>query len=97
MKITIITVTYNSSNFLEDCIQSVIQQDYQDIEYIIIDGGSTDGTLSIIKKYEPHISKWISEKDEGMYDAINKGMKLATGEVIGILNSHHIKTQFTAI
>lgn len=87
MKITIITATYNSSRFLEDCIQSVLNQTYPNIEYIIIDGKSKDNTLSIIKKYEDRISKWVSEDDRGMYDAINKGVKMATGEVIGLLNS----------
>ena len=87
MKVTIITVTYNSEKFLRDCIESVINQDYPDIEHILIDGVSTDSTVSIIKEYEDKIAKWISEKDNGMYDAINKGMVMATGDVIGILNS----------
>lgn len=87
MKVTIITVTYNSAKFLEQSLQSVISQHYSDIEHIIIDGGSTDGTLDIIKKYQPHIARWISEKDSGMYDAINKGMRMATGDIIGTLNS----------
>ncbi len=87
MKVTLITVTFNSQRHLEDCIRSVMQQRYPDIEYIIIDGKSTDHTIDIIKKYETGISKWISEKDKGMYDAINKGMAIATGDVIGILNS----------
>ena len=84
MKVTIITVTLNSQKYLEDCILSVINQQYGNIEHIIIDGKSTDGTLEIIKKYEGNISKWISETDKGMYDAINKGMEMATGDVIGI-------------
>ena len=87
MKVTIITVTLNSEKFLEDCIKSVISQDYADIEHIVIDGKSTDGTLAIIEKYRDHIAKWISEKDRGMYDAINTGMQMATGEIIGTLNS----------
>ncbi|MCW3089320.1 MAG: glycosyltransferase [Ferruginibacter sp.] len=87
MKVTIITVAFNSAAYLEDCIQSVIGQRYHDIEHIIVDGGSTDGTLDIINQYEGNIARWISEKDSGMYDAINKGMKMATGDVIGILNS----------
>lgn len=87
MKVTIITVTYNSEKYLEDCILSVIKQQHRSIEHIIIDGKSNDGTVDIIKKYESHITKWISETDKGMYDAINKGMALATGDVIGILNS----------
>ena len=87
MKITIITVTLNSEKYLEGCICSVKAQDYKDIEHIIIDGGSTDGTLAIIEKYKDHLALWISEKDFGMYDAINKGMKMAGGDIIGILNS----------
>lgn len=87
MKVTIITVTYNSGCFLEQCIQSVIAQNHADIEYIIVDGGSTDNTLEIISRYQPFISKWISEKDEGMYDALNKGIAMATGDIIGTLNS----------
>lgn len=87
MKVTIITVTYNSEKFLRDCIESVIHQDYPDIEHILIDGRSTDSTLSIIKEYEGRIARWVSEEDKGMYDAINKGMGMATGDIIGILNS----------
>jgi glycosyltransferase involved in cell wall biosynthesis len=87
MKVTIITVTYNSAKFLEDCINSVAAQDFKNIEYIVVDGGSTDGTVAIIKHNEDKITKWVSEKDNGMYDAINKGMKWATGDIIGLLNS----------
>ena len=87
MKVSLITVTYNSSKYLAECIQSVIDQDYHSIEHIIVDGGSTDGTLDIIKQYEGHIGQWVSEKDHGMYDAINKGMRMATGDIIGTLNS----------
>lgn len=85
--ISIITVVYNGAKTLEQTIQSVINQTYTNIEYIIIDGGSTDGTLDIIKKYEKHIAYWISEKDKGLYDAMNKGIKHAKGEIIGIINS----------
>ena len=87
MKVSIITVTYNSGKYLQDCIESVIKQSYKDIEHIIVDGKSNDNTLDIIRKYEAHISKWISETDKGMYDAINKGIVMATGDVVGILNS----------
>jgi glycosyltransferase len=87
MKISIITVTYNSEKYLQDCIDSVRKQNYQNIEHIIIDGKSTDGTLKIIRKNSKYISSWISETDRGMYDAINKGIKMATGDVIGVLNS----------
>lgn len=87
MKISLITVTYNSARYLQNTIKSVCQQDYPNIEYIVVDGGSTDETLSIIQQNADCITKWISEKDNGMYDAINKGMQMATGDVIGILNS----------
>ena len=90
MKITLITVTYNSEKYLEDCIKSVIKQNYKNIQHIIVDGNSTDKTVSIIERYSPYISQWISEKDNGMYDAINKGMKMATGDIIGLLNSDDV-------
>lgn len=90
MKVSIITVTYNSAKYVDDCINSIIRQNYKNIEYIIVDGNSTDGTLDIIKKYSSNIYKWISEEDNGMYDALNKGMQLATGDVIGILNSDDV-------
>ena len=86
-KISIITVTYNSSKYLKDCIESVIFQDYKNIEYIIIDGNSTDNTLEIIKSYESNLLIYISEKDNGIYDAINKGIKLSTGDYVGLLHS----------
>lgn len=87
MKVSIITVTFNSAKYLTDCIDSVRSQDHPDIEHIIIDGMSTDGTAGIIRRNESFISAWISEPDRGMYDAINKGIDLATGDIIGILNS----------
>lgn len=90
MKISIITVTYNSAATLEATILSVIQQTHPNVEFIIVDGGSTDGTLDIIDKYRISISKFISEGDKGLYDAINKGIKLAEGDVIGILHSDDI-------
>ncbi len=87
MKVSIITVTFNSAKYLIDCIDSVRSQDYVDIEHIIIDGKSTDETVGIIRRNESYISAWISEPDRGMYDAINKGIGLASGDIIGILNS----------
>jgi len=90
MKVSIITVCFNSEKTLEETIQSVLIQDYPEVEHIIIDGGSTDGTLAIIRKYAAQITQWISEKDHGMYDAMNKGIALATGDVIGILNSDDV-------
>ncbi len=82
MKISIITVSYNAVKTIEQTIQSVLSQTYDNIEYIIIDGGSTDGTVDVIKKYEDKIAHWISEPDTGIYNAMNKGIVLATGEFI---------------
>lgn len=90
MKVTIITVVFNGEKYLKNCIDSILDQDYKDIEYIVIDGGSTDGSLSIIKSYSNQIHYFISEQDKGMYDALNKGIKMATGDVIGILNADDI-------
>jgi len=85
--ITIITVTYNADRYLSQTIESIISQTYKNIEYIIIDGGSTDDTLDIIKEYEDHISYWSSESDDGIYDAMNKGISQATGEYIAFINA----------
>ena len=90
MKISLVTVTFNSYRTLRDTIQSVLSQTYPDIEYIIVDGCSQDKTIDIIKEYEPLFHgqlKWISEKDKGLYDAMNKGIRMATGDIIGIINS----------
>ena len=87
MKVSIITVCIDSLGTIEQTIQSVLSQDYKDIEYIVVDGGSTDGTLDILTKYQSHISKFISESDKGIYDAMNKGIKLATGDIVGFLNA----------
>ena len=87
MKISIITITYNSEATLEDTIKSVIAQDYPELEYIIVDGLSQDGTMDIVRKYADNISVVISEKDKGISDAFNKGIRAATGDVIGIINS----------
>jgi glycosyltransferase involved in cell wall biosynthesis len=85
--VTIITVTFNAEDFLESTIQSVINQNYKHVQYIVIDGQSTDNTVEIIRKYQDYISHWISEPDKGISDAWNKGVKLATGDIIGILNA----------
>jgi glycosyltransferase involved in cell wall biosynthesis len=87
MRISIITVCYNRVFTIEKAIQSVLTQNYHNIEYIIIDGNSTDGTKAIIETYKDRISQYISEPDQGMYDAINKGIQLATGDVIGLMHS----------
>jgi len=87
LKISIITVCYNSATTLEGAIKSVLAQNYIDIEHIVIDGGSTDGTACILKKYAGRVAKIVSEPDEGIYDAMNKGINLATGDAIGVLNS----------
>lgn len=87
MKISIITVCYNSAATIEKTIQSVSNQTHKNIEYIVVDSNSKDATLSIIRNYEGIITKWISEPDHGLYDAMNKGIAIATGELVGILNS----------
>jgi glycosyltransferase involved in cell wall biosynthesis len=97
MKVSIITVALNSAEYIEDCIKSVVSQDYKDIEYIVIDGASTDGTIDVIRKYEKYVSLLISEPDHGIYDAMNKGIKIATGEIIGILNSDDMYADETVI
>ena len=90
MKISLITATYNSAETLRDTMQSVLNQTFKDVDYIIVDGGSKDGTLDIVKEFEPKFEgrlRWISEKDKGIYDAMNKGVRMAQGDVVGILNS----------
>ena len=100
MKISLITVTYNSSKTLLDTLQSVLNQTYFEIEYIIVDGASKDSTVSMIRECEPKFQgrmRWISEPDKGLYDAMNKGFRMATGEVIGIINSDDLLAEPTAI
>lgn len=87
MKVSIITVVYNGGHCIKKCIDSVIKQTYPDIEYIIVDGNSKDDTLSIVNQYRDQVDKVISEPDKGIYDAMNKGIQAATGELIGILNA----------
>ncbi len=86
MKISLITITYNSSKTLAKTLESVAAQDYHNIEHLIVDGLSKDNTIEIVKQFS-HITKWISEKDEGLYDALNKGIRMATGDVIGLIHS----------
>jgi glycosyltransferase involved in cell wall biosynthesis len=86
-KISIVTISYNQADFLEQTILSVIGQNYPNLEYIIIDGGSTDQSVNIIRKYEKSLAFWVSEKDNGMYEALQKGFKKSTGEIMGWINS----------
>ncbi|MBT5491904.1 glycosyltransferase [bacterium] len=87
MKISIITVVWNNKETIQDAVNSVLNQTYKNIEYIIIDGASTDGTIEIIQSYGDKISKFISEPDGGLYDAMNKGIELSNGDIVGMLNS----------
>ena len=90
MKISVITATYNSAKTLRDTLNSILAQTYPDIESIIVDGASKDGTMDIVREYEPRFEgrmRWISEPDKGIYDAMNKGIQMASGDVIGVLNS----------
>ncbi|PXY45709.1 glycosyltransferase family 2 protein [Flavobacterium hydrophilum] len=90
MKVSVITVCYNRKATIEQSIKSVLDQDYPDIEYIIVDGNSSDGTQEIIRPYLDKIAKYISEPDKGMYDAINKGLGLATGDIVGLMHSDDV-------
>lgn len=90
MKISIITVTYNSEKTLRDTLESVESQTYKNIEYIIVDGGSSDHTIELVNNCSTRVSKCISEKDQGIYDALNKGINLATGDVVGFIHSDDI-------
>ena len=90
MKISLITATYNSAETLRDTMQSVLNQTFKDVDYIIVDGGSKDTTMDIVKEFEPKFEgrlRWVSEKDKGIYDAMNKGVRMAQGNIVGILNS----------
>src|SRR5690348_892777 len=86
-KISLVTPVFNSARYIEQTIRSVLAQDYPNLEYFIIDGGSTDGTLDIIRRYESQISGWLSEPDQGMYDALNKGFARTTGEILGWISA----------
>lgn len=87
IKVSVITAVFNNLENIETCIDSILSQSYKDIEYIIVDGGSTDGTLDVIEIHRDKIAKIISEPDNGMYDALNKGIKLSTGDIVGFLHS----------
>ena len=97
MKISVITVCYNSESTIRDTIESVLSQNYTDIEYIIVDGASSDGTMAVVEEYNDRIAIVVSESDKGIYDAMNKGIKLATGDVVGILNSDDFFSENTVI
>jgi glycosyltransferase involved in cell wall biosynthesis len=90
VRVTIITAVINNKIYIEACMKSLLNQTHRNIEYIIIDGGSADGTIEIIKKYENKVTKWISEPDNGIYDALNKGIRLAQGEIIGFLHADDV-------
>lgn len=100
MKISLITVSYNSVKTIRDTFESVLSQTYSDIEYVVVDGNSVDGTLNLIKEYEVKFAgrmHWVSEPDEGLYDAMNKGIRKASGDVIGIINSDDLFCDALAI
>jgi len=97
MKVSIITVVLNGAETIEQTIQSVLSQDYKNIEYIVVDGGSTDGTLDIINRYKNNIAKVISEPDSGIYDAMNKGMELSTGDILATLNGDDVYAEKTTV
>lgn len=90
MKISVVTVVFNNHDTIESALRSVLEQSYPDVEYIVVDGGSTDGTVEIISRYRERISRFVSEPDKGIYDAMNKGIRLATGDAIGFLNSDDV-------
>jgi glycosyltransferase involved in cell wall biosynthesis len=92
MKFSIITVSYNAVASIEACVLSVLSQDYPDVEYIVVDGDSNDGTLGVLEKYKHRFANYLSERDEGLYHALNKGIALATGDVIGILHADDFYT-----
>lgn len=96
-KVSIITVSYNSVDTIQDTIESVLNQKYPNIEYIIVDGNSNDGTMEVVSKYRDKITKVVSEPDNGIYDAMNKGIVLATGDFVGILNSDDVYSDSSVI
>ena len=90
LRVSIITIVRNNRATMEDCVKNVLSQSYKEIEYIVVDGGSNDGTIDIIQAYHERISQWISEPDQGIYDAMNKGIEMATGQVVGFLHSSDV-------
>jgi len=97
LKVSIVTVSFNSAATIRDTIESVLGQDYPSVEYIVIDGGSTDSTMRVVSEYERGISTVVSEPDLGIYDAMNKGISLATGDVVGMLNSDDVYSDSGAV
>jgi glycosyltransferase len=97
MKVSLITVCYNRQATMAQSIQSVLDQDYNNIEYIVIDGNSSDGTQDVIESYSSQITHYVSERDKGMYDAINKGLQLATGDIIGLMHSDDVFYDSTVV
>jgi glycosyltransferase involved in cell wall biosynthesis len=97
MKVSIITVCFNIAETIEDTIKSVLSQNHEDIEYIVVDGASTDGTLDVIKKYKKNIAKVISEPDNGIYDAMNKGLSSSTGDIVANLNGDDVYAEKTIV
>jgi len=90
MKVSVITVAYNSVHTINDTMLSVLNQTHRNLEYVLVDGGSSDGTVELIRQYEQRIVRWVSEKDGGIYFAMNKGIDMASGDIVGILNSDDI-------
>jgi len=97
MKISIITAVYNNVRTISSCMESVLSQTHPDLEYIIVDGGSQDGTADVIRKYRKNIAKFVSEQDNGIYDALNKGIRMASGDVIGFLHADDLYADNTVI
>lgn len=99
LRLSIITITYNAADALEETMQSVLSQDYENFEYIIIDGGSTDGTQQVVEKYMAKLSHFVSEPDNGIYDAMNKGIRLAKGDIVGMINAgdHYYPETFSRV
>lgn len=97
MKVSVVTVAYNAASTIENTIQSVLSQDYSDVEYIVIDGASTDNTITIVNEFRHSINIIVSEPDKGIYDAMNKGIKLATGDIIGFLNADDVYADNTIL
>jgi glycosyltransferase involved in cell wall biosynthesis len=95
LRISVVTPSYNYGRFLEHCIRSVVSQNYSDLEHIVIDGGSTDQSLEVIRKYESQLAYWVSEPDNGQYDALNKGFGRATGDILAWLNADDLYTPWT--